>query len=233
MPVVTWKKDNRTAVLTMCSGPNRMNRIFSEELNTCLGQIEDDTDVRAVILTSNDEKNFSQGIDVEWIGKKIQDKDHDTVKAFMYDMNRIFKRLLLFPVPVIAAVNGHAFGNGAIVSCACDFRFMKKDKGFFCFPEVNVGIPFLPGMVAFVRKAVPEPLFNRMILSGQRINGVIVKACDDQDHLMTEALAFAAEFDKKRGIFKELKQRMHKDLIKVLDDEDPVYIEPLNLFVAD
>jgi hypothetical protein len=62
---------------------------------------------------------------------------------------------------------------------------------------------------------------------------VIVKACDDQDHLMTEALAFAAGFDKKRGIFRELKQRMHKDLIKVLDDEDPVYIEPLNLFVAD
>jgi enoyl-CoA hydratase/carnithine racemase len=158
----------------------------------------------------------------------------------MYDMNRIFKRLLLFPVPVIAAINGHAFGNGAIVSCACDFRFMKKDRGFFCFPEVDVGIPFLPGMVAFVRKAVPEPLFNRMILSGQRMtaqeleaNNVIVKACEDQDHLMTESLAFAAAFDKKRGIFRELKQRMHKDLIQVLDDEDPVYIEPINLFVAD
>jgi enoyl-CoA hydratase/carnithine racemase len=158
----------------------------------------------------------------------------------MYDMNRIFKRLLLFPVPVIAAINGHAFGNGAIISCACDFRFMKKDRGFFCFPEVDVGIPFLPGMVAFVRKAVPEPLFNRMILSGQRMTaeeleaqGVIVKACHDREHLMTEALAFAAAFDKKRGIFRELKQRMHKDLIKALDDEDPVYIEPLSLFVPD
>jgi hypothetical protein len=50
---------------------------------------------------------------------------------------------------------------------------------------------------------------------------------------MTESLAFAAAFDKKRGIFRELKQRMHKDLIQVLDDEDPVYIEPINLFVAD
>jgi enoyl-CoA hydratase/carnithine racemase len=105
---------------------------------------------------------------------------------------------------------------------------------------VDVGIPFLPGMVAFVRKAVPEPLFNRMILSGQRMTaeeleaqGVIVKACHDREHLMTEALAFAAAFDKKRGIFRELKQRMHKDLIKALDDEDPVYIEPLSLFVPD
>jgi enoyl-CoA hydratase/carnithine racemase len=79
-----------------------------------------------------------------------------------------------------------------------------------------------------------------MLLSGQRMtaqeleaNNVIVKACEDQDHLMTESLAFAAAFDKKRGIFRELKQRMHKDLIQVLDDEDPVYIEPINLFVAD
>ncbi len=95
-------------------------------------------------------------------------------------------------------------------------------------------------MVAFVRKAVPEPMFNRMILSGQRMTaealeaeGVIVKACDDQDHLMTEALAFAAAFDKKRGIFRELKQRIHQGLIQVLDEQDPVYIEPINLFVPD
>jgi enoyl-CoA hydratase/carnithine racemase len=240
MPTVTWRKENRIAVVEMCSGPNRMNRVFSDDLNHCLDQVQEDTDVRAMILASTDEKNFSQGIDVEWIGKKIQEQDTDTVKAFMYGMNNIFKRLLLFPVPVIAAINGHAFGNGAIISCACDFRFMKKDRGFFCFPEVDVGIPFLPGMIAFVRKAVPEPLFNRMLLSGRRMTAeeleaglVIIKACDSQETLMAEALAFAAGFDKKRGIFQELKQRMHKDLIQVLDEQDPVYIDALNLFVAD
>mgnify|MGYP006284991189 FL=1 len=240
MPVVTWKKENRIAVMEMCKGPNRMNQVFSQDFNHCLDQIQEDTDIQAMVLTSADEKNFSQGIDVEWIGKKIQDQDNDTVTAFMYDMNRIFKRLLLFPVPVVAAVNGHAFGNGAILSCACDFRFMKKDRGFFCFPEVDVGIPFLPGMIAFVRKAVPEPLFNRMILSGQRmtaddlkVHNVIIKACGNQETLMTEALAFAAAFDKKRGIFRELKQRMHRDLIQVMEEQDPVYIDALNLFVAE
>jgi enoyl-CoA hydratase/carnithine racemase len=240
MPVVTWKKENWTAVVEMCNGPNRMNRIFTEDMNACLDQIVEDTDVRAVILTSTDEKNFSQGIDVEWIGKKIHDRENETVMAFMYAMNRIFKRLLLFPVPVIAAINGHAFGNGAILSCACDFRFMKKDRGFFCFPEVDVGIPFLPGMIAFVRKAVPEYFFNRMILSGQRMAAqdleaahVIVNACDNQEKLMQEALVYAATFDKKQGIFVELKQRMHKDLIRTIDEEDPVYIDGLNLFVED
>jgi enoyl-CoA hydratase/carnithine racemase len=240
MAVVTWRKQDRIAVVEMCSGPNRMNRVFSDDMNLCLDQVRQDADVRAMVLTSTDEKNFSQGIDVEWIGKKLQARENDTVMAFMYGMNNIFKRLLLFPVPVIAAINGHAFGNGAILSCACDFRFMKKDRGFFCFPEVDVGIPFLPGMIAFVRKAVPEYFFNRMILSGQRMTAqdleaahVIVKACDNQDMLMQEALAYAAAFDKKQGIFLELKQRMHKDLIRTIDEEDPVYIDALNLFAGD
>jgi len=59
-------------------------------------------------------------------------------------MNDLFKKLLLYPMPVIAAINGHAFGNGALLSCTCDFRFMRSDKGFFCFPEVDVSIPSFP-----------------------------------------------------------------------------------------
>lgn len=240
MSVVKWRKQDNIAIIEMCNGPNRMNRTFSEAMLHCLDQVEEDAGVQSAILTSTDEKNFSQGIDVEWIGGKLAAGDNEAVKSFMYGMNDVFKRLLLFPVPVIAAINGHAFGNGAIISCACDFRFMRKDKGFFCFPEVDVSIPFLPGMIGFVRKAIPEYRFNQMLLSGQRMtapdlesSNVIVKACDDQDALMTEALAYAATFAKKRGIFQELKKRIHKDLVRIIDEEDSAFIEPLNLFVAD
>ncbi|THB78824.1 MAG: enoyl-CoA hydratase/isomerase family protein [Desulfobacteraceae bacterium] len=57
--------------------------------------------------------------------------------------NDLFKKCLHFPVPVIAAINGHAFGNGDILACACDFRFMNQEKGFFYFPEVDIHIPYL------------------------------------------------------------------------------------------
>ena len=240
MAVVQWRKENNIAIVEMCNGPNRMNETFQNDMNLCLDQVEADTEIQSVILTSTDEKNFSQGIDVEWIGGKMASGDNDAVKTFMYGMNTVFKRLLLFPVPVVAAVNGHAFGNGAILSCACDFRFMKKDRGFFCFPEVDVSIPFLPGMIAFVRKAIPEYRFNQMLLSGQRMtaveleaSNVIVKACENQEALMDDAIAFAATFAKKRGIFQELKTRIHKELVRVIDEEDPEFIDALNLFVAE
>lgn len=239
MAIIEWRKENNVAIVEMCNGPNKMNQDFVESMKNCLDSVLDDTDIQSMILTSTDEKNFSQGIDVEWIGGKLQARENQTVISFMYGMNDIFKRLLLFPVPVIAAINGHAYGNGAIISCACDFRFMRKDRGFFCFPEVDVSIPFLPGMIGFVRKAIPEYTFNQMLLSGQRMPApdlekahVIVKACD-QEALMPEALAYAASFGKKRGIFQELKKRMHKDLIRIMDEQDPEYIDALNLFVAD
>jgi enoyl-CoA hydratase/carnithine racemase len=139
-----------------------------------------------MVLTSSDEKNFSQGVDTEWLKQRFAEQDFESIKIFMYGMNTVFKRLLLMPLPVIAAINGHAFGNGAILSCACDFRFMRKDKGFFCFPEVDVNIPFLPGMMAFVSKAIPEYLFNDMLLSGRRLTAtelelrnVIVRASEN------------------------------------------------------
>ncbi len=240
MAVIEWRKENTVAIVEMCNGPNRMNQTFAESMNTCLDQVLADPEAQGVVLTSTDEKNFSQGIDVEWIGGKLQSSENDAVISFMYGMNNVFKRLLLFPVPVVAAINGHAFGNGAILSCACDFRFMRKDKGFFCFPEVDVSIPFLPGMIGFVRKAIPEYKFNQLLLSGQRATApeleqshVIVKACDDQESLMAEAVAYAASFGKKRGIFQELKKRKYKELVRIIDEEDPEFIDALNLFVAE
>ena len=240
MAVIEWEKKESVAVINMCNGPNDQNLEFATQMNKCFDDILEDKEIYSIVLTSTDEKYFCQGIDVNWLGQKMNDKDFDSVKAFMYGMNTIFKRILFMPFPVIAAINGHAFGNGAMLACTCDFRFMTKDKGFFCFPEVDINIPFLPGMIEFVRKAIPEYKFNEMILSGKRVvaeeleeSNVIVKACENKEELFKEAMAFASTFTKGRTIFGELKQRMHKNIIQVMDIEDKKQIDSLNLFVQD
>ncbi|MBT3388199.1 MAG: enoyl-CoA hydratase/isomerase family protein [Desulfobacula sp.] len=238
MAIIEWEKNESVAIINMCNGPNKQNLEFVRQMNKCFDEILENKEIYSIVLTSTDEKNFSQGIDVEWLGRKMNEQDFDSIKAFMYGMNTIFKRILFMPVPVIAAINGHAFGNGAMLACTCDFRFMKKDKGFFCFPEVDISIPFLPGMIAFVRKAIPEYKFNEMILSGKRLGAqeladshVIVKASVNKEELIEDALAFAKTFMKKRGIFGELKKRMHKDIITVMEIDDKKQIESLNLFI--
>ncbi len=238
MAVIEWEKDESVAIISMANGANKQNLAFANTMNSIFDEILEDKEIFSIIITSSDEKNFSQGIDVEWLGGKLNEKDLEPIKSFMYGMNKIFKRILLMPVPVIAAINGHAFGNGAMLSCACDFRFMRDDKGFFCFPEVDINIPFLPGMIAFVRKAIPEYKFNEMKLTGRRLTAkeleehhIIEKASQDLPSLMSDTIEFAKSFKKSRNIFGEHKKRMHKEIISVIEQQDPEFIDSLNLFV--
>jgi enoyl-CoA hydratase/carnithine racemase len=224
MPIMTWIKDETVAIITMTNGENRQNLEFAKTLNAMLDEIIADKSISALIITSNDEKNFSQGIDVVWIMDHMQKNEHQPVTDFINEMDNVFKKLLLYPVPVIAAINGHAFGNGSIMSCACDFRFMRSDRGFFCFPEVNIGIPFRWGMNAFVKKAIPLHILSQMQFTGNRYTApelekhyIIVKACANQEDLMASAIAFAKTLQKKRGILGEMKKRLYNDIIKVLD----------------
>lgn len=238
MSIVDLTLDGTVAVITMNNDENRQNLAFARAMGKAIDDALADESVTAIVITSAGDKYFSAGVDLEWMMERFSNNAPDDMRAFMYGMNEVFKKCLLAPVPVIAAINGHAFGNGAILSCACDFRFMKSDRGFFCFPEVDVSIPFLPGMVAFVKKAIPYYKFNQMKLTGRRVaapeleaHHVIEKACADKDNLMAEALAFAKTFNKKRGIFGEHKRRLHKHIIDIMDKEDPEYIEPLNLMM--
>ncbi len=235
MAVIDWESDGSVALIRMNKGANRQDPEFVSQMNHCFDQILKVPETHAMIITSTDEKNFCQGIDIDWMRQKMSSRDFKSIKAFLHGINKVFSRMLLMPVPVIAAINGHAFGNGALLACACDFRLMKKDRGFFCFPEVDINIPFLPGMIEIIRKAVPDYKLNEMILTGKRVGAeelekchVIVKACEDAGMLMDEALAFAKTFKKQKGIFGELKKRMHKNIIKVMESEDVAQINQLS-----
>jgi enoyl-CoA hydratase/carnithine racemase len=241
MSILSWAKDENVAIITMSNGENRQNLDFALAMNNAIDEIVADKSVQALILTSSDEKNFSQGVDVAWMGPLYMKKELQPIKDFMYKMNDVFKKLMLIPMPTIAAINGHAFGNGAIISCACDYRFMRSDKGFFCFPEVNVGIPLLYGMNAFVKKAIPLQKLIEMQFSGTRYGApelekfnIITKACANKEELMKDSLAFARTFQKKRGILGEMKKRMYKDVIDIMDTMDAKHsIEPAFLMIGD
>ena len=240
MAVVEWKRDDTVAVVKMVNGENRFNPVFIKEFLQVFDEIEKDEAVKAVVIVSTDAKSWSQGIDLIWMQGRMAEQDLQAIRGFLYGLNDIFKRILLFPVPVICAINGHAVAGGAILSLACDFRFMKADKGFFFFSEVDVGIPFIPGMMAFCRKAVPEYKFEEMMYTGKRYGAtemeahhVIMKACPNEEAVMAEAMAFARAFNKKRGVFREMKRRMHKHIIDIIDNEDRKYIEPLLVVYGD
>jgi enoyl-CoA hydratase/carnithine racemase len=231
MAIVEYRLDEKVAVVTMNDGENRFNPQFLEAFVRVLDEVEHETNANALIVTSSHEKIFCNGIDLDWLLPLILKKDSEAAIPFFHDLMGLFKRILLYPMPTIAAISGHAFAGGAIMSCAFDFRFMRSDRGFFCFPEVDLGIPFLPGMIAIIKKAIPLYKFEELQYSGKRATAkeceahhIVMRACHIDD-LMSEAVSFAKGLNKRREIIAEMKKRMYEDIVYAIEVEDPPVIE--------
>lgn len=231
MALIELTVDEHVAIITMNDNENRFNPEFLQTFLAVLDQVEHKTETRTLIVQSAHEKIFSNGIDLEWLVGILHDRDLDAAKAFFYLLNQLFKRILTFPLITVAAINGHAFAGGAILCCAFDFRFMRSDRGFFCFPEVDLGIPFLPGMNAMLKKALPMYMVEEMQYTGNRLTAedcekhhIIRKACH-VNNLMDEVLTFAKGLKKERGIVAEMKKRLNQSIIYTLENEDIPFIE--------
>ena len=231
MAMYEYTLDEQVAVLTMNETKFNINSLT--EFLSVLDQIEKDTEAKALVVRSSDEKIWSNGIDLDWLLPHVQKRERNVTDIFSAKLNELLKRILVYPMITVAAITGHAFAGGAIMACCFDFRFMRKDRGFLCFPEVDLGIPFMPSMTAMVKKAVPMYLVEDMQLTGRRLTAdelesrhVIRKACT-MDELMGEAISFARGLNKERAIVAKLKNVLHKDVLKVMEVEDPPAIKSL------
>ncbi len=101
---------------------------------------------RAVVVTGAGERAFSAGFDVNpdnpmlaALGAAIEAQDHGTVAQAIREMRRAVDRFTALPMPVVAAINGKAFGGGAELAVRCDLRVMDP-AAVLCFSEVRLGL---------------------------------------------------------------------------------------------
>ncbi len=231
MAMIDYTLDDSVAVIAMNSGENRFNPDFLNAFLNVLDEIEHQTEARTIVVHSRHEKIWSNGIDLEWLVPIIQKGDIPAAKDFFYLLNKLLLRLVTYPAVTIAALSGHAFAGGAIMACTYDFRLMRSDRGFLCVPEVDLGIPFLPGMNAILAKAIPHYKLEEMQYTGCRLTAedcekhhIVRKACHIDD-LMNETLAFARSLNKNRAIVHEMKMRLNRPIIQAIEVEDVPYIE--------
>ena len=226
--------DENVAVLTMNEGENRFNYDFLQGFMDILDEIEQKTSASVLVTTSSHEKIWSNGIDLEWLVAHVQKNGPEEAQKFPLTIMKLLRRILTYPMITIAAINGHAFAGGAIMACAFDFRFMRSDRGFFCIPEVDIGIPLMPGMDALFKKAVPLYKFNEMQFTGKRLtaqecaeHNIAMKACPIEE-LMPEVMAYAKTLNKRRDMMARMKAVTFKDILRIIDEDDPVYVATRN-----
>ncbi|MEU2038888.1 enoyl-CoA hydratase-related protein [Nocardia niwae] len=133
------------------------------------------------LITTASGKFYSNGLDLDWLGAHPE-----RTEWYVGRVQALLARMLTLPVPTVAALPGHAFGAGAMLAIAHDYRVMRADRGYFCLPEVDLRIRFTPGMAALIQaKLTPRSAIAAMT-TGRRFGGTDAAALDIVDAAAAE-----------------------------------------------
>jgi enoyl-CoA hydratase/carnithine racemase len=220
MSIVDLKKQGDVFILTMQAGENRFNRTFIDAMNQALDEVEKSSGPAALVTTGGEEKFYSNGLDLAWLVGDGEKERPQFVKSVL----KFLGRVMAFPIPTVAAINGHVFAAGAMLALAHDFRVMRADRGFFCLPEVDINIPITPGMMALIKSQLSPNVFRSCILTGARIGGIeakelgIVDEAVSAEQVLPRAMARATSMaNKGRDIYGSLKRGMYAEAIALLE----------------
>jgi len=214
------EKQGAVYVLTLTNGDkdNTFNPDVLAEYHACLDQIEADRSNAALLICSNHPKTFCNGIDLPW----LLTQDAAGFKAFVDVLENLFLRVAVLNLPVIAAINGNCYAGGAILASACDFRFMREDKGRFCFSEVNIKIPFTPVMTEVIKLLPDAQALRDLALTGKAVGGLealkmkVADRIHSDSQLYPEAMAFAEQMaEKHRATYATIKRTLRPELAHI------------------
>jgi len=211
--MINLTQQDHIHILTMDGAQgNAFDIEFVTALNESLDAVEAAADGPAALVITGSGKAFSTGLNVA----ALMGYQPEQMATFGTEIKRLYGRLLNFPVPTIAAINGHAFAAGAFLALACDYRIMREDKGWFCISEVDVGVPINPEVLAIAQLKLTPSVLRDAVLMGKRFGGpecvdlAIADAACSEDSLLTSAVELITALStKERTIFTTLKATLY------------------------
>jgi enoyl-CoA hydratase/carnithine racemase len=212
--------DGGVAVLRLGDGANAFDGDFVAALEAALDEIEAGGAARAVVTTGGG-KHYSNGYDLEYLGSLAGQE----LGAFLDRSRRVLARVLAFPLPTAAALNGHAFGIGAMLALAHDRRVARRDRGWFCLPEIDLGMQFSPFMLALIAARLGERGAHEAILTGGRYDaagalalGIAHSTADEADVVPTATALLQPFTGKDRALAARLKRDLYASVLAALDE---------------
>lgn len=219
-------RDGDVFVLRMKSGENRFNPDFIAAMNAALDEVEASKGA-AALVTTGDGKFYSNGLDLDWLA---QQEHKDTMK-FLGGVMQLFGRLVQFPMATCAAINGHVFAGGAMLALSHDWRVMRSDRGFFCLPEIDLGMPLALGMRTLIKERLSAQAFRDTVLTGGRVGaddcvrlGIVDQAAAEADVLSAAVERLRPLAGKNRDACRTLKRGMYAEMLADLTGTDSVSI---------
>ena len=217
----TIERRDDVAIAMMDDGENRIGSATIRTWNRLLDELETDDAITSLVVTGAG-RYWSTGLDLDEMGG-MHDADQRT---FMRSVDLLLGRILTAPFITVAALNGHTYAAGALLALAHDYRVMRSDRGFFCLPSVDVGIPFSPGMSALISAKLPQPVAHDLVVSGRRIGGAeaadfgAVNRAVTADEVIEAAFEYAHAFaGKDPSTLRTVKRRLYPEAVGMLTVE--------------
>ncbi|KAF9160356.1 dodecenoyl-CoA isomerase [Actinomortierella ambigua] len=211
-------RENNIFIMTMVDNENRFTSELCQAICDALDYVEhtvDSEDIKeTALITRGQDKFYSNGLSFE----RALGVPNFTEKIFMPMLNKI----LLFTLPTIACMNGHAFAGGCLMAMAHDYRVMRSDRGFMCMNEIDLPAPLPAGMSALLRYKMAHHVYRDMVMQARRFNGKealalhlvdgIADGIDNTFALAKEIAAKWAHKSKCGGILRLIKEDMYPEV---------------------
>ncbi len=227
MLVETESRDEVVILRMNNAAENRFTGDFVDAMNRSLDDIEADDSVRAVVITGAHEKYFANGLDIEWILSLPDEK----IAPFLLDVNRLLHRLFIYPRPVVAAMNGHAFASGLAFALMADWRVMREDRGWCCFTEIGLRIDLPPGSVAVISHVIGHRNTDLAFFTARRFTGPeamslgMVDELAPADRVLPRAVEVAKELGAKPpDMYADYKRVLRAEAAKIMAERDEEFI---------
>lgn len=147
---------------------NALNMAMIRELSDALRELESTPGLRVLVITGQGD-SFCAGGDLDWM-REMSQQPRDTRIREAAELASMLKRLNEFPAPVIARVNGQAYGGGVGLICCCDVA-IAVDGAKFGLTEVRLGL--IPATISpFVIRRIGANASRRWMLSGRRFSAL-------------------------------------------------------------
>jgi enoyl-CoA hydratase/carnithine racemase len=213
----TLERHDAVYVLDLGDGENRFHPDWLTEIGALLDEVAKGDDPRALVTTATG-KIWSNGLDLEWLFEHPEE-----YAAYGARVHALLARVLSLPLITVAALQGHTFAAGAMLSLAHDFRIMRADRGFWCLPEADINIPFTPGMSALIQARLTPQTAHQAMVTAHRFGGTeaqdrqIVDSAVAESEVRATAIALAESQVSKAGpTLETIKTRMYAPVLEAL-----------------
>lgn len=194
---------------------NTMSRDFWVELGDVLEEINKNSEVRVVVMSSTG-KHFCAGMDLSAFSNGVDNipdekkPDHARIGEAVYrvakELQGYITSLEKIRVPVIAAIHGGCIGGAVDLVTACDIRLASKDA-FFCIQEINIGMAADVGTLQRLPKIIPDSKMREMAYTGRRMyadeakeTGLVSDTYESQEEMLAAANELAKVIASKSPV---------------------------------